>query len=89
MEIDDENPIESPQNDPSTDDQGQGQQSEATRKQKRAVAHDVGKLKVQLKLLHDENERLKAEMDDYRQKSQSYIDQIRENLSIRQRTATS
>jgi hypothetical protein len=43
MEIDDENPIESPQHDPSMDEQGQGPTPETTRKQKRAVSQDVGK----------------------------------------------
>ena len=83
MDINDEILIESPSIDPSTDEQGQSEQPETVRKSKRAESREVGKLKAQLKLLHDSHEQLKAEMDSYRVQSQGHIDQIRDDLAIR------
>ena len=73
MDINDEILIESPSIDPSTDEQGQSEQPETVRKSKRAESREVGKLKAQLKLLHDSHEQLKAEMDSYRVQSQGPI----------------
>ena len=83
MENSDDKPIDNPQNDPSTDEIGLSPQPESASSKRRAESKEVGKLKAQLRLLHDAHEQLKAEMDAYRASSQGHIDQIRDDLAIR------